>query len=100
MDYKGLKQLVDEVGPERILALYFDNNRTEYYPDGDFSMDDVCEYNGELVVKVSTNINSMGVKGGYKDIPVTVYNTALQSVIVLDDVRDRDRIDRHELYIG
>jgi hypothetical protein len=100
MTYDVFKAIVDEVGPERVLAIYFDNDRTEYYPNGDFNMDDVVDINGKLFVKSHTNINSMGVKGGYKDIPVTVYNAEVQSIITLDNVKDRERIDKHELYIG
>lgn len=100
MDYQAFKKLVEEVGAKNILILYFDNDRVEYYPDGDFNPDDIMELNGELVIKSHTNVMSKGVKGGHYDIPVTVYNTQLQAVVTLDDVKDRDRIDRHTLYIN
>ena len=100
MDYEGFKKFVEEVGAEKILILYFDNDRVEYYPDGDFNPDDIMEYNGELVVKARTHVMSKGVTGGKYDIPVTVYNTGLQAVVTLDDVKQRDRIDRSTLYIN
>ena len=100
MDYGTFKALLDEVGPERILILYFDNDRVEYFPDGDFNPDDMMEINGNLVFKSKSNILSKGVTGGKYDIPITMYNAELQAVAVLDDVKDRDRIDRHTLYIN
>ena len=100
MNYEGFKKFVEEVGAENILILFFDNNRTVYYPKGNFNPDDITEYNGELVVKEHTFIHSSGANGGFNDIPVTVYNTQLQSVVVLDNAtKDRKRIDIHEMYM-
>lgn len=98
MNYEAFKALVEEVGAERILALYFDNDRSEYYPDGDFNPDDIIEINGDLVIKAHRCIRSIGPKGGFINIPVTVYNTSLQAVITLDDVKDRSRMDIENLY--
>lgn len=98
MDYATFKAIVDEVGPERILQIYFDNDRVEYYPDGDFNMDDAVDINGELIIKAKRHVQSFGVKGGKIDIPVTVYNAEVQSVITLDNEEDRKRLDRHAVY--
>lgn len=98
MDYATFKAIVDEVGPERILQIYFDNDRVEYYPNGDFNMDDAVDINGELVIKAKRHIQSYGVKGGKIDIPVTVYNAEVQSIITLDNEADRSRLDKHAMY--
>lgn len=98
MEYANFVKLVNEVGEDRILVLYFDNDRSQCYPNGDFSLNDAIDYNGELVIKAHCHIHSKGPTGGKIDIPVTVYNTELQSVVVLDDTNDRKRIDVHNLY--
>lgn len=98
MTYDTLKAIIDEVGEEKVLALFFDNNRTEYFPDGDFSMNDVKNIGGELVYVSSNTLSSKCAKGGYLDVPVKHYNSELQSVLVLENESDRDRLDVADLY--
>ena len=105
MDYEGFIQLLNEVGAERILVLYFDNDNIEYYVDKDFDPADAIQLNGELVIKTHPKIVSKSVtgrdgKGGLKDIPITVYNSSLQAVITIDNAADKKRVDRQALYIN
>ena len=82
MDYATFKAIVDEAGgPEKFLEIYCDNHRVEYSLDGAFKMEDAVDINGELVI-----------------IPVTVYNSGIQSVITLDNTDDRKRLDKHAIY--
>lgn len=98
MTYGTFKAIVDEVGADKILTLFFDNERAEYYPNGDFNFDDAIEMDGVLVIKTHNKIQSRGVTGGKIDIPVTMYNSGLQAVITLDNETDRKRIDKEMLY--
>lgn len=99
MDYATFKAIVDEAGgPEKVLEIYCDNHRVEYYLDGDFKMEDAVDINGELIIKSKRFVPSIGVHGGKIDIPVTVYNSGIQSVITLDNTDDRKRLDKHAIY--
>ena len=108
MEYEELVAIINEYGEENVVALYFDNSRTKYFPDGDFKLSDFKNVNGTAVYmskefllsdnKITKNGYRSG-KGGFWDIPVTVANSGLQDIIFLDNPEDRERINWGELYM-
>ena len=98
MDYTTFVELVNRYGADKVLVIYFDNDRVEYFKnDDDFKMEEVEDVDGKAIYMAKRTIlsaqdNKTG-KGGKLDIPVIVASAEVQGVIFLENTEDRKRVN-------
>lgn len=100
MNAATIKDLIKTHGAKAIVAIGFDNDKSVYYVNEDILSDRVLTTMGdEEFIKTPSLIQNE--KTGKYDIPVTVYKPLanIQSVIVLDNPEDRDKIKVRDLYM-
>lgn len=98
MDYTTFVELINRHGADKVLVIYFDNDRVEYFKnDGDFKMEEVEDIDGKAIYMakrmiLSTQDNKTG-KGGKLDIPVINASAEVQGVMFLENTEDRKRVN-------
>jgi hypothetical protein len=103
MDYDKFVELVNKYGEDKLLVLYFDNDRIEFFKEeGQFKMSDVENVGGSAMHVTRSNILSKqgkNGKGGKHDIPIVNVNSEIQAVLFLENAEDRERVDWAELMV-
>lgn len=100
MTIAAIKAIMAKHNARSVIAIGFDNDKSVYYTGDDILSDKVLlNMGGEEMIATPSFIQNK--KTGKYDIPVTVYKPVnnIQSVIVLDDVKDRVNIKVRDLYM-
>lgn len=100
MTIAAIKAIMAKHNARSVIAIGFDNDKSVYYTGDDILSDKVFVKMGdeEMIATASFIQNE---KTGKYDIPVTVYKPVdnVQSVIVLDNPKDRTNIKVRDLYM-
>ena len=100
MTIAAIKAIMAKHNARSVIAIGFDNDKSVYYTNDDILSDKVLMTLGDEEV-IATQSYIQNKKTGKYDIPVTVYKPVdnIQSVIVLDNVKDRANIKVRDLYM-
>lgn len=100
MSTAQIKEIMNKHGgPESVIAFIFDNEYAHYFVGNDkvFSEDMLVTMGGVETIKLDAKLNS--AKTGMNDIPITVYKPVedIQGMLVVNNLSDKENIDKYSL---
>lgn len=98
MTIAAIKAIMAKHNAKAVIAIGFDNDKSVYYTGEDILAENVLVKMGDEEM-IATPSFIQNTKTGKYDIPVTVYKPVdnIQSVMVLNNVKDRHNIKVRDL---